>query len=201
MYSVALILSIVSDNVEKSKKDLKIYIQDNIEQSKENIMEYIKNQVSQGIASELESHKTSLTIEEDVDQSVAQETTAVPTTPGEAAPADGLIHYSSGYVSPFATDANTRISSDFGLRNAPKTSQGHGSSNHKGIDIAVPVGTKIHSISSGTVINSGPASGYGKWVRVQQDDGNVVTYGHVSNASIVSVGSRGPAVDPNNYLN
>ena len=59
--------SIVSDNVEKSKNDLKEYIQDNIEQSKENIMEYIKNQVSQGIASELENHKTNLTIEEDID--------------------------------------------------------------------------------------------------------------------------------------
>ena len=60
---------------------------------------------------------------------------------------------------------------------------------HNGIDIANAIGTPIYSVMSGTVINSGPASGYGQWIRVRHDDGSMAVYGHMS-ALYVSVGER-----------
>ena len=42
---------------------------------------------------------------------------------------------------------------------------GHGRTN--GIDIAAPIGTPIHVPLAGVVVNSGPASGFGMWVRVR----------------------------------
>jgi murein DD-endopeptidase MepM/ murein hydrolase activator NlpD len=37
---------------------------------------------------------------------------------------------------------------------------------HKGIDLAAPLGTPIVAAQKGTVINAGPASGFGNWVRM-----------------------------------
>lgn len=58
---------------------------------------------------------------------------------------------------------------------------------HAGIDIANAVGTPILSVMPGTVIDSGPASGYGNWIRVQHEDGSVAVYGHMETLA-VSVG-------------
>lgn len=60
---------------------------------------------------------------------------------------------------------------------------------HNGIDIANGIGTPIYSVMDGTVINAGPAQGFGKWVRVRHDDGTVTVYGHVHSFN-VSVGQR-----------
>ncbi|GAB3543278.1 murein DD-endopeptidase MepM/ murein hydrolase activator NlpD [Actinopolyspora lacussalsi] len=60
---------------------------------------------------------------------------------------------------------------------------------HAGIDIGADTGTPIYSPQAGTVISSGPASGFGLWVRVQHDDGKVTVYGHI-HSSQVSVGER-----------
>src|SRR5690606_37223649 len=51
---------------------------------------------------------------------------------------------------------------------------------HYGVDIANSIGTPIKSLMSGTVISSGPASGFGLWVRVQHDDGTISVYGHIN---------------------
>lgn len=61
--------------------------------------------------------------------------------------------------------------------------------NHNGIDIANANGTPIHAVMAGTVISSGPASGYGQWIRVQHDDGSISIYGHMDSL-YVSVGER-----------
>ncbi|MDK8767625.1 M23 family metallopeptidase [Corynebacterium freneyi] len=58
---------------------------------------------------------------------------------------------------------------------------------HNGIDIANAVGTPIYAVMSGTVIDSGPASGYGNWIRIRHNDGSVSVYGHMETLS-VSVG-------------
>lgn len=50
---------------------------------------------------------------------------------------------------------------------------------HAGIDIANAVGTPILAVMDGTVIDSGPASGYGNWIRIQHTDGSVSVYGHM----------------------
>lgn len=51
---------------------------------------------------------------------------------------------------------------------------------HAGVDLAAPIGTPIVAVTDGTVIEAGPASGFGQWVRVQQDDGTIAVFGHVS---------------------
>ncbi len=60
---------------------------------------------------------------------------------------------------------------------------------HYGIDIANSIGTPILSAMAGEVIDSGPASGFGLWVRVSHDNGLITVYGHI-NESLVSVGQR-----------
>jgi murein DD-endopeptidase MepM/ murein hydrolase activator NlpD len=73
-----------------------------------------------------------------------------------------------------------RLSSPFGQR---------GGRMHQGQDIAAPIGTPIHAPLAGTVIDAGPASGFGQWVRVRHNDGTVTTYGHV-NKFFVKVGQK-----------
>ena len=60
---------------------------------------------------------------------------------------------------------------------------------HAGIDIAAPVGTPILAVMDGTVIDSGPAPGYGNWIQIRHDDGAVSVYGHMETLA-VSVGER-----------
>ena len=60
---------------------------------------------------------------------------------------------------------------------------------HAGIDIANSVGTPILAFMDGTVIDSGPASGYGNWIRIKHDDGSMSVYGHMETLA-VSVGQR-----------
>ncbi|WP_431965053.1 M23 family metallopeptidase [Nocardia sp. bgisy134] len=60
---------------------------------------------------------------------------------------------------------------------------------HLGIDVAGPIGTPIYAVADGTVIEAGPAAGFGMWVRVRHDDGTVTIYGHVDTTT-VSQGER-----------
>lgn len=60
---------------------------------------------------------------------------------------------------------------------------------HAGIDIANSVGTPILAVMDGTVIDSGPASGYGNWIRIKHDDGSMSVYGHMETLA-VNVGQR-----------
>lgn len=60
---------------------------------------------------------------------------------------------------------------------------------HSGVDIANAIGTPIFSVMDGIVIDSGPASGYGQWIRILHDDGTMTLYGHMQTLD-VSVGER-----------
>lgn len=77
------------------------------------------------------------------------------------------------------------LTSDFGPR---------WGTTHTGLDIANDIGTPIYAAADGTVIDSGPASGFGLWVRIQHDDGSMSTYGHI-NETLVSTGQRVNAGD------
>lgn len=60
---------------------------------------------------------------------------------------------------------------------------------HKGIDLAAPLGTPIVAAQSGTIIDAGPASGFGNWVRIKHDDGTITVYGHMQTID-VTVGQQ-----------
>lgn len=55
--------------------------------------------------------------------------------------------------------------------------------------VATLVGTPIYAVEDGTVIDAGPADGFGMWVRLRGDDGTVTVYGHI-NSALVSVGEH-----------
>ncbi|MGN5238819.1 M23 family metallopeptidase [Rhodococcus sp. SJ-3] len=65
---------------------------------------------------------------------------------------------------------------------------------HAGVDIAGPIGTPILAVADGEVIDSGPAQGFGMWVRLLHADGTVTVYGHI-NESLVTVGQKVMAGD------
>ncbi|MFJ4653477.1 M23 family metallopeptidase [Nocardia sp. NPDC088792] len=79
---------------------------------------------------------------------------------------------------------------------------------HAGIDFGDGFGTPIRAVTDGTVLEAGPASGFGLWVRIQQDDGTVGVYGHMQDIlvrpgqqvragdEIATVGSRGYSTGP-----
>jgi len=76
--------------------------------------------------------------------------------------------------------AEGQFTSGFGIRDGAP---------HKGIDIANSIGTPIVSTADGVVIDAGPATGFGLWVRVRHVDGTVSTYGHVDRF-VVRVGQQ-----------
>lgn len=79
---------------------------------------------------------------------------------------------------------------------------------HNGIDFGDPIGAPVFAVTDGTVIETGPASGFGLWVRIQQDDGTIGVFGHVNeilvqpgqhvNAGdvVATVGNRGQSTGP-----
>lgn len=60
---------------------------------------------------------------------------------------------------------------------------------HNGTDFGAPIGTPMYAAKSGKVVAAGPASGYGLWIRIQTDDGELLEYGH-NDKNYVSVGQR-----------
>jgi murein DD-endopeptidase MepM/ murein hydrolase activator NlpD len=60
---------------------------------------------------------------------------------------------------------------------------------HWGIDLANAIGTPIVAAADGVVVESGPASGFGLWVRIRHADGMITVYGHI-NRSLVVQGQR-----------
>jgi murein DD-endopeptidase MepM/ murein hydrolase activator NlpD len=79
---------------------------------------------------------------------------------------------------------------------------------HWGIDIANRIGTPIVSTADGVVVEAGPASGFGLWVRVRHTDGTITVYGHVDRTlvrqgqtvkagqQIATMGNRGQSTGP-----
>ncbi|MEV5542027.1 M23 family metallopeptidase [Saccharopolyspora shandongensis] len=114
----------------------------------------------------------------------------------------GSIHDATCTGTPtgnWTVPAQGQCTSGFGRR---------GSEFHRGQDIAAPIGTPILAASSGTVIDSGPARGYGLWIRIQHPNGIVTTYGHNKRNTvregqkvhtgqfIAEVGDRGESTGP-----
>lgn len=65
---------------------------------------------------------------------------------------------------------------------------------HFGIDLANAIGTPILAATDGVVLESGPASGFGMWVKLGHADGTTTVYGHI-NCSLVEEGQEVRAGD------
>ncbi|MFC4375665.1 M23 family metallopeptidase [Nocardia halotolerans] len=100
--------------------------------------------------------------------------------------AEDLAAQESAKLRPlFAKFTNGNYTSGFGARWGVQ---------HLGIDVAGPIGTPIYAVADGTVVEAGPASGFGMWVRVLHDDGTITIYGHIDTAT-VTAGERVMAGD------
>ena len=79
-----------------------------------------------------------------------------------------------------------RITSSFGKRKAPTAGA---STYHKGVDWAIPTGTKVMASSGGTVTKAGWASSGGYVVYIKHPDGRETRYKHLSKV-LVKVGQK-----------
>lgn len=91
----------------------------------------------------------------------------------------------------FKKPVEGKITSEFGYRKAPT---GGATTNHSGIDIAVPVGTPVKAIAAGKVIAAnGGMRGYGNGVFIDHGLINgkqvISEYGHLSQF-LVKVGDK-----------
>jgi murein DD-endopeptidase MepM/ murein hydrolase activator NlpD len=80
--------------------------------------------------------------------------------------------------------------------------------NHWGIDLANSIGTPILAAADGVVVEAGPASGFGLWIRLRHEDGTITVYGHINRAlveegehvqageEIAEMGNRGQSTGP-----
>jgi murein DD-endopeptidase MepM/ murein hydrolase activator NlpD len=99
----------------------------------------------------------------------------------------------------FVQPAVGRLSSGYGAR---------WGGTHEGLDIANRMGTPLMAAADGVVIEAGPASGFGLWVRIEHSDGTVTVYGHMDTITvnvgesvkageqIATMGSRGYSTGP-----
>jgi murein DD-endopeptidase MepM/ murein hydrolase activator NlpD len=76
-----------------------------------------------------------------------------------------------------------RMTSQYGYRTDPF--QGR-RKNHKGLDIAGPVGTPIYATADGIIGRAQWVSGYGKYVEVEHGNAIQTRYGHLSAMNVMS---------------
>lgn len=85
----------------------------------------------------------------------------------------------------FILAADGPIKSGIGPRTAPQTGGGRtGSSNHAGLDIAVPVGTPVKAPAAGTVKVGSDPKGFGIFIRIDHGGGAQSTLGHLSGVDV-----------------
>lgn len=102
---------------------------------------------------------------------------------------DNAIKYVQGFFDQFSDtseDGAGSLAPHFG---SPfKVSSGYGpraGGFHKGIDFAAPLGTPIPAQYGGTVVQAGPASGFGNWVVIKPSGASVDTiYGHMKRMKV-----------------
>ena len=96
-----------------------------------------------------------------------------------AAQKAGLISQAGGVSASPGGDVVKPTSGTFTSGFGPR-----GGTIHEGLDLANSIGTPIFSAMSGTVIDAGPASGFGQWVRVQHGGGLITVYGHIATFAV-----------------
>lgn len=90
----------------------------------------------------------------------------------------GALPKKDGSVSPISMDWRKVVSSEFGVRRDPLTGERKG---HRGIDLAVPTGTKVYCAWDGRVQTVRYSkSGYGYHVMIDHGNGLITIYAHCS---------------------
>lgn len=95
-----------------------------------------------------------------------------------------------GYGSPLGAMGD-RITSDFGVRDRPRTSLGLGSAFHQGTDLSLGPGASgypAEAVSGGVVSNVYRSPSLGNTVEVQHPDGMTSRYSHLNEIGNVEVG-------------
>lgn len=111
----------------------------------------------------------------------------------------------NGNAVPSGRPAQGAITSGFGPRTSPG---GVGSTNHRGIDIGAPTGTRVQATAPGRVIHAGPLGTAGNAVIIDHGNGYQTKFFHLSevnvrvgqnvtdNQKIGEVGSTGASTGP-----
>ena len=98
--------------------------------------------------------------------------TRIPTT----APHTGAVSIPS--IMPLSGE---HLTSGFGMRWHPVIG---GRRQHKGVDLASPIGTPIHATADGTVAMAERYSGYGLYVQIEHGGSLETRYGHMSRIAV-----------------
>lgn len=83
-------------------------------------------------------------------------------------------------------EGRARISSKFGMRKHPVSG---GRKPHNGVDLAVPIGTKVYTPGAGVVKTVATEAGCGKYIKISHDEGYETLYCHLSQ-HLVKKGER-----------
>lgn len=86
---------------------------------------------------------------------------------------------------PISENTSQKITSSYGFRKDPF--HGH-KAFHAGIDIAVPLGTKVLASADGVIDSVGYGKGLGQYVKIQHSDGSYSIYGHLARSVAVKKG-------------
>ncbi|MES2436923.1 MAG: peptidoglycan DD-metalloendopeptidase family protein [Patescibacteria group bacterium] len=98
--------------------------------------------------------------------------------------------------------AKRTVTQTFGDTAFSRTTNAYSGKGHNGIDIGIPVGTKIMSAGVGTVAGSGdtdtvcPGASFGKWIMVTHTNGLSTLYAHLSSIQV----SKGDNVNPGDVI-
>lgn len=89
--------------------------------------------------------------------------------------------YSSGEI---LMPVTGEITSYFGYRSSGSTN-GIGSTDHKGLDIGVPMGSDVAAADGGKVVEAGWNGGYGNYVEIDHGNGRRTVYGHLDSYHVL----------------
>ena len=77
---------------------------------------------------------------------------------------------------------NGWVSSPFGMRRDPFTGK---NCHHSGLDIAAPLGTSVHAITAGVVVEAAFNNVLGNYIILRHKDGRESVYGHLSKKFVI----------------
>jgi murein DD-endopeptidase MepM/ murein hydrolase activator NlpD len=75
------------------------------------------------------------------------------------------------------------LTSNFGMRNHPILG---GRRNHKGVDLAEPVGTPVYATADGLVSKAAPFSSYGNYIQIEHGGGLQTRFAHLSGFAVAT---------------